>query len=79
MHDTFAPTAWLEGPVAPRPKSRRSGNFAALFSLISTWEERARFRWELQQMTKANPHLIGDIGLTGRQAEAEIAKPFWRE
>jgi len=83
MRDTFGPTAhpavWLEGPAAPRPKSRRDGSLAALFDLISAWEERARFRWDLDQMAKANPHLIGDIGLTRQQAEAEIAKPFWRE
>ena len=29
-------------------------------------------------MSKANPHLIDDIGLTRRQVEAEIAKPFWQ-
>ena len=43
-----------------------------------TWRERIRFRWELEQMSKANPHLIDDIGLTKRQAEEEIAKPFWQ-
>ena len=29
-------------------------------------------------MSKDNPHLIDDIGLTRRQVEAEIAKPFWQ-
>ena len=43
-----------------------------------TWRERIRFRWKLEQMSKANPHLIDDIGLTKRQAEEEIAKPFWQ-
>ena len=42
-------------------------------------DQRKRFRWELEQMSKANPHLIGDIGLTRRQVEAEIAKSFWQE
>jgi uncharacterized protein YjiS (DUF1127 family) len=27
---------------------------------------------------KNNPELIDDIGLTKRQIEAEIAKPFWQ-
>ena len=81
MHNTFAPTphpaVWLEGPAGP--KSRQPGSFAVLFDLVSTWEERARFRWQLDEMIKANPHLIGDIGLTRQQADTEIAKPFWRE
>ena len=29
-------------------------------------------------MSKDNPDLIDDIGLTKRQVEAEIAKPFWQ-
>ncbi|WP_318012712.1 MULTISPECIES: DUF1127 domain-containing protein [unclassified Mesorhizobium] len=43
-----------------------------------SWRERIRFRWELERMTKDNPHLIDDIGLTKRQVEAELAKPFWQ-
>ena len=42
-----------------------------------TWRERIRFRWQLRQMSKDNPHLIDDIGLTIQQVEGEIAKPFW--
>lgn len=49
-----------------------------LRSIIATWRERMRFRRQLGQMSKADPHLIDDIGLTGRQVEAEIAKPFWQ-
>ncbi|MEI5679912.1 MULTISPECIES: DUF1127 domain-containing protein [unclassified Mesorhizobium] len=47
-------------------------------SIIATWSERIRFRWNLEQMVKANPHLIDDIGLTKRQADEEIAKRFWQ-
>ncbi|NGO51308.1 DUF1127 domain-containing protein [Mesorhizobium camelthorni] len=57
---------------------RRHSSLATLRSIIATWEERKRFRWELKQMSKNNPHLIDDIGLTQRQVEAEIAKPFWQ-
>ena len=46
--------------------------------LVATWSERLRLRWELERMAKDNPHLVDDIGLTKRQVEAEIAKPFWR-
>lgn len=56
--------------------SRR--HLATLRSIIATWSERIRVRWELEQMSKANPHLIDDIGLTRRQVEAEIAKHFWQ-
>jgi uncharacterized protein YjiS (DUF1127 family) len=53
-----------------------------LRSIVATlrdrsWRERVRFRWQLRQMSKDNPHLIDDIGLTIRQVEGEIAKPFW--
>ena len=65
-------------PVGPAEVSRRHYSLATLRSIIATWDERIRFRWELEQMSKANPHLIDDIGLTRRQVEAEIAKPFWQ-
>lgn len=83
MHDTAASTThrplWLERFATPDPEPRRYSGFGMLAGLIEAWEERARFRWDLEQMVKANPHLIDDIGLTRRQAEAEIAKPFWQE
>ncbi|MGX5850168.1 DUF1127 domain-containing protein [Mesorhizobium sp. PL10] len=49
-----------------------------LISLLKTWGERARFREELAIIARDIPELIDDIGLTMKQAEAEIAKPFWR-
>ena len=65
-------------PVGPAEVSRRHYSLAILRSIIATWDERKRFRWELEQMSKDNPYLIDDIGLTRRQVEAEIAKPFWQ-
>jgi len=64
--------------VGPAEMLHRHYGLATLRSIIATWDERKRFRWELEQMLKANPHLICDIGLTRRQVEAEIAKPFWQ-
>ena len=63
-----------------RPAPRRL--LTTLRSIIATWHdrtwrERIRFRWQLRQMSKDNPHLIDDIGLTIQQVEGEIAKPFW--
>jgi len=57
---------------------RRSFGLAALLKLLATWEDRKRFRLQLQAMVIANPHLIDDIGMTARQVEAEIAKRFWQ-
>jgi uncharacterized protein YjiS (DUF1127 family) len=85
MNDT--PTLWSAPHQAAWPgtleesaeMSRRHRGLAALQSLIGTWRERIRVRRALRQMSKANPHLIDDIGLTRQQVEAEIAKPFWQE
>jgi len=71
--------AWPGTPVGPAELSRRHRSLATLRSSIATWRERIRLRRALGQMSKANPHLIDDIGLTRRQVEAEIAKPFWQE
>ena len=65
-------------PWGSAEMSRRHHRLTTLRSIIAIWEERKRLRWELEQMSKANPHLIDDIGLTRRQVEAEIAKPFWQ-
>ncbi|HTV69146.1 MAG TPA: DUF1127 domain-containing protein [Rhizobiaceae bacterium] len=67
--------------IGPAKASYRYEGLAALAtrrSIIATWSERMRFRWDLQQMASANSHLIDDIGLTTRQVEAEISKPFWQ-
>jgi uncharacterized protein YjiS (DUF1127 family) len=68
--------AWPGMSMEPADVSRR--HLATPRNIIATWSERIRLRWNLEQMSKANPHLINDIGLTRRQVEAEIAKPFWQ-
>jgi uncharacterized protein YjiS (DUF1127 family) len=65
-------------PVGPPKVSRRTYSLATLRSVIVTWDERKRLRWQLEQKSKDDPHLIDDIGLTRRQVEAEMAKPFWQ-
>ena len=52
---------------------------AALRHMLKTWEERKHLRLKLQDMLLTAPHLVDDIGLTTKQVEVEIAKPFWRE
>lgn len=73
-HQTMRPGS----PARPKPVSRRPG-LAELIQLISVWRARRRFRWDLEQIARDNPHLIYDIGLSRWQIEAEIAKRFWEE
>ncbi|UDL87648.1 DUF1127 domain-containing protein [Mesorhizobium sp. PAMC28654] len=81
MNDTLASAR--HRPVRPEtavePADVPRGHLATLRSMIDNWRERTRYRWELKQMSKDNPHLIDDIGLTRLQVEEEIAKlPFWQ-
>lgn len=76
MNDTPILASTLRQAVGPAEMSRR--HLATPRSIIAAWSERIRLRWDFEQMSKANPHLIDDIGLTRRQVEAEIAKPFWQ-
>ena len=82
MNDTLASVphraAWPGTPVRPAEVSRRHFSLATLRSIIAAWEERKRVRLHLEEMSGGNPHLLDDIGLTRRQVEAEIAKPFWQ-
>lgn len=74
LHQATRPGA----PVGLAKVAHRPYGLTTLRSMIATWSERIRFRWELEQKSKDNPHLIEDMGLTKRQVEAEFAKPFWR-
>ena len=62
----------------PADVSRRHHGLVTLRRRIATYRARRRFRCDLEQMSKENPHLIADIGLTKWQAEAEVAKRFWQ-
>ena len=78
---TFAtarrPAALQGTPARPAGASRRLYSLATLPGLIATWRKRRCFRRDLEEMAKANPHLIDDIGMKRWQVEAELAKPFW--
>ena len=65
-------------PVRAAGVSRRPYSLATLRSIVATWRKRTGFRKDLEEMAKANPHLIDDIGLKRWQVEAELAKPFWQ-
>lgn len=76
MNDRLAAAVRSKPPLAQADVSHRHP--ASPRSIIATWEERKRFRLDLERMAKTSPHLIDDIGLTKRQVAAEIAKSFWR-
>lgn len=82
MADTFASAldclARTQAPVRRRRAPRRSLGLAGLLGMLGAWEERKRFRLRLEDMLMTAPHLIEDVGLTRKQVEAEIAKPFWQ-
>jgi uncharacterized protein YjiS (DUF1127 family) len=80
MNDVLAPALHRAVPpqAGPAAMSRRNTGLAALRGILATWRWRARYRRELAQKFKHDPHLIDDIGLRRGQAETEIAKPFWR-
>jgi len=64
--------------MTQEPTHASAPRAATLRTIVTTWDERERFRWKLAQIARDNPHLIDDIGLTRRQVEVEITKPFWR-
>ena len=63
-YSTWAPT---------RPAT--SNPFAAVFSLLARWIERARQR---QALAGLDDQMLRDIGITRVEAARECDKPFWR-
>jgi len=43
--------------------------------LVAAWRTRHAWRLDLRRL---DDHMLQDIGLSRADAEAEIAKPFWR-
>ncbi|WP_246811322.1 MULTISPECIES: DUF1127 domain-containing protein [unclassified Mesorhizobium] len=82
MADTFVPavhrTTIARTSIRRTNAPRQSLCLGSLRDMVETWEERKRFRLKLQDMLITAPHMIADVGLTRKQVEAEIAKPFWR-
>jgi uncharacterized protein YjiS (DUF1127 family) len=63
-------------PAEKRAKPLRSRY--NLRDMIAKWRDRDRFRAELERKLRDDPHLIDDIGMTRRQVEEELARPFWQ-
>jgi uncharacterized protein YjiS (DUF1127 family) len=53
----------------------RAGFFTRLFAAVTEVANRRRDRLRLARL---DAHLLRDIGLDAREAEAECAKPFWQ-
>lgn len=68
----------ISAPDRARWRARVPRRLAVLRGMLAIWTARKRLRWDLERKLRDDPHLIDDIGLTARQAEAEIAKPFWK-
>ncbi len=72
----------VDGAMRFDPSEARLAEDAArprgLWGLIKAWDDRAYYRGQLARLASHTPELIDDIGLTRKQIEAEIAKPFWR-
>ena len=43
--------------------------------LLHLWLQRSRTRWALRQI---EPSLLDDIGITPRERDSEVRKPFWK-
>ena len=46
-----------------------------LADLLATWEQRARERRHLAEMSN---HMLKDLGISRTDARREAEKPFWR-
>ncbi|MGQ0566666.1 MAG: DUF1127 domain-containing protein [Gemmobacter sp.] len=53
-----------------------SAAFAALAKRVRSWQDRRQTRAALRRL---DTHMIRDIGLDAREAQAEAAKPFWQD
>jgi uncharacterized protein YjiS (DUF1127 family) len=56
-------------------RAASSRRFAAAFSLLAAWIERARQRRALAAL---DDQMLRDIGITRVEAARECEKPFWR-
>jgi uncharacterized protein YjiS (DUF1127 family) len=47
----------------------------ASINALRIWHHRAKSRLALSRL---DPHLLDDIGISQRQAQDELRKPFWK-
>lgn len=61
--------------TSPPPSTRMSPWISRALKLVLGWSERYRQRCHLAALDEA---ALRDIGLTHRDVQREISKPFWR-
>lgn len=67
---------WAAGsPRTQRARNAATETLIALFDRLAEWQQLARQRRELRQMSDRE---LKDVGLSRADAEREAAKPFWR-
>lgn len=78
----MSPTPYpVSAPRETAPPEKRENPLRFRYNLrdmIAKWRDRDRFRAELERKLRDDPHLIDDIGMTRRQIEEELARPFWQ-
>ncbi|HEV7319835.1 MAG TPA: DUF1127 domain-containing protein [Ensifer sp.] len=76
-HIPFPIPASSEATPPAVPGATRSYRRFSLRSLIASWREKNRFQIDLERKLQGDPHVLDDVGLTRRQVEDELARPFW--
>jgi uncharacterized protein YjiS (DUF1127 family) len=62
----------------PAARSQGRAILRPLRRLLARWRARDRFHSELEQKLRGDPHLIDDVGLSRRQVQEELDRPFWQ-
>lgn len=73
----FYNAVWLDIRQPVNYSGERVGRHDPL-RLFSVWEERVRFREQLELMARNKPELLDDVGLTRAQVDRETRKSFWQ-
>ena len=69
-------TAATLTPLTDSPRLPLLAALAVAIALVVTkWSHRRRSRMNLSRL---DPHLLNDIGITREQAQQEAARPFWQ-
>lgn len=66
----------VETLIANRPLPPVAAAVFALAVTVLKWEQRQQTRRALKHL---DPHMLNDIGLSARAAQAEASKAFWQD
>ncbi|MFR0689038.1 DUF1127 domain-containing protein [Enterobacterales bacterium AE_CKDN230030158-1A_HGKHYDSX7] len=65
----------MESALALSPAHPRPGLCRAAWNLLVQWQQNARTRRQLAELTSLQ---LADIGISPSERVREISKPFWR-